>query len=86
MRIFNAFFVSKLKLKLYPSVEKVFIVDELDIIDVLLLLLLRILWFRRWKRLVRLLLNLPEGAGRPIQSEEGVVEGGVGAGGGGGAD
>ena len=86
MRIFNAFFASKLKLKLYPSVEKFLIVDELDTIDVLLLFLLRILWFRRWVRLLRLLLNLPEGAESPIQSEEGVVEGGVGVSGGGGAD
>ena len=59
--------------------------DELDISDVLLLLLLQILWLGRWVRFVHLLRYLPEGAGRPIQSEEGVGDGEVGAGVGGGA-
>ena len=55
-------------------------VDELDITVVLLLLLLRILWLGRGERFTRLLCDLPEGVGRPIQSEEGVKGGEVGAG------
>ena len=50
-----AFLALKLKLKLYPSVGKVFMVDELGITVVLLLLLLRILWLGRAERFTRLL-------------------------------
>ena len=70
MRTLRAFLALKLKLKLYPSVEKVFKVDELEINDVLVLLLPRVLWLGRWKRLLCLQLYLPEGTGRLIRSKE----------------
>ena len=79
MRTLRAFLALTLKLKLYPSVEKVFMVDELDITVVFLLLLLGILWLGHGVRFTHLLCDLPEGAGTPIQSEEGGKGGEVGA-------
>ena len=73
MRILSAFFVSKLKLKLYPSVEKVFIVDELDITDVLLLLLLRILWLGHWNCFVRFCVIYQRVLGGPSSPKKGLL-------------
>ena len=75
-----------LKTKLYPSVEKVLIVDEPDKAKVLLLLLLRVLClgcgvrFTSLTEFTVLHLLLPSEAGGPVQFGEEVEGDGAGVG------